>query len=77
MTKIRIKYCSKTCLKGEATDVMPADNLSSNEWLLGSLIAKKQQPLTWHEATFNAPVGDKLFIQMMRSTKSQPISLLH
>lgn len=39
----------QTGLKGEAMDVISANSLSSVEWLQGSLIALKQQPLTWHK----------------------------
>lgn len=36
-------------LKGEAMNVISPDGISSVDWLQGSLIAQRQQPLTWHK----------------------------
>ncbi|KAL6977560.1 hypothetical protein U1Q18_026355 [Sarracenia purpurea var. burkii] len=46
-------------LKGEAMNLVSLNGISSVEWMQGSLIAQKQQPLTWHKAYFNAPDGDE------------------
>ncbi|KVH92345.1 D-galactoside/L-rhamnose binding SUEL lectin domain-containing protein [Cynara cardunculus var. scolymus] len=59
-------------LKGEAMDVISTNRMSSVEWLQGSLIAQKQQPLTWHKASFNAPAGDEpLALDMTSMGKGQ------
>lgn len=51
------KWNYQVGLKGEAMNLV-TNGMSSVEWLQGSLIAQKQQPLTWHKASFNAPDGD-------------------
>lgn len=39
----------KVGLKGETMNLMSTDGISSADWMQGSLIAQKQQPLTWHK----------------------------
>lgn len=36
-------------LKGEAMNLVSPDSISSVDWLQASLVAQKQQPLTWHK----------------------------
>lgn len=36
-------------LKGESMKLDSPDGLSSVDWIQGSLIAQKNQPLTWHK----------------------------
>lgn len=36
-------------LKGEAMNLVSPSGISSVDWMQGSLIAQKQQPLTWHK----------------------------
>ncbi|KAK1433309.1 hypothetical protein QVD17_10219 [Tagetes erecta] len=66
------KWTYQVGLKGEAMDVISTNRMSSVEWLQGSLIAQKQQPLTWHKASFNAPEGDEpLALDMSSMGKGQ------
>ncbi|KAL6993496.1 Beta-galactosidase 3, partial [Sarracenia purpurea var. burkii] len=53
------KWTYQVGLKGEAMNLVSPNGISSVEWMQGSLIAQKQQPLTWHKAYFNAPDGDE------------------
>ncbi|KAA8531932.1 hypothetical protein F0562_006351 [Nyssa sinensis] len=53
------KWTYQVGLKGEAMNLVSLNGFSSVEWMQGSLIAQKQQPLTWHKAYFNAPDGDE------------------
>ncbi|KAK9062022.1 hypothetical protein SSX86_019206 [Deinandra increscens subsp. villosa] len=59
-------------LKGEAMDVASTNGMSSVEWVQGSLIAQKNQPLTWHKAYFNEPNGNEpLALDMHSMGKGQ------
>nr|QSM07469.1 beta-galactosidase 3 [Ipomoea batatas] len=59
-------------LKGETMNLVSTDGTSSVDWMQGSLIAQKQQPLTWHKARFNAPDGDEpLALDMSSMGKGQ------
>ncbi|XP_052196199.1 beta-galactosidase 3 [Diospyros lotus] len=53
------KWTYQVGLKGEIMNVVSPDSISSADWMQGSLIAQKQQPLTWHRVYFNAPDGDE------------------
>ncbi|KAK6129577.1 hypothetical protein DH2020_036678 [Rehmannia glutinosa] len=53
------KWTYQVGLKGEAMNLVSENSLSSVDWMQGSLIAQRQQPLTWHKAYFNAPDGDE------------------
>ncbi|GAA0153644.1 galactosidase [Lithospermum erythrorhizon] len=53
------KWTYQVGLKGETMDLSSPDRISSDDWMMGSLIAQRQQPLTWHKAYFNAPDGDE------------------
>ncbi|KAL7104604.1 hypothetical protein ACP275_08G256000 [Erythranthe tilingii] len=55
----RAKWSYQVGLKGEAMNFASPKSVSSVEWIKGSLIARKQQPLAWHKAYFNAPDGDE------------------
>ncbi|XP_059623550.1 beta-galactosidase 3-like [Cornus florida] len=55
----RQKWTYQVGLKGEVMDLVSTNAVSSVDWMQGSLIAQKQQPLTWHKAYFNAPEGDE------------------
>ncbi|KAI3461948.1 hypothetical protein Pfo_018611 [Paulownia fortunei] len=53
------KWTYQVGLKGEAMNLVSPNSFSSVDWMQGSLIAQKQQPLTWHKAYFDAPDGDE------------------
>lgn len=66
------KWTYQVGLKGEAMNVISPDGISSVDWLQGSLVAQRQQPLTWHKAYFNAPDGDEpLALDMSSMGKGQ------
>ncbi|KAL7131412.1 hypothetical protein ABFS83_12G001500 [Erythranthe nasuta] len=66
------KWTYQVGLKGEAMNLVSPNTISSVEWMQGSLIAQKQQPLTWHKAYFNAPDGDEpLALDMSSMGKGQ------
>ncbi|KAM1261712.1 hypothetical protein ACFX13_027648 [Malus domestica] len=53
------KWTYQVGLKGEAMNLASPNDFSSVEWMSGSLIAQKQQPLTWHKTIFNEPEGNE------------------
>ncbi|EYU31167.1 hypothetical protein ABFS82_08G239400 [Erythranthe guttata] len=55
----RAKWSYQVGLKGEAMNFASPKSVSSVEWIKGSLIARKQHPLAWHKAYFNAPDGEE------------------
>ncbi|KAI3798858.1 hypothetical protein L1987_34142 [Smallanthus sonchifolius] len=66
------KWSYQVGLKGEAMDVVSTNDMSSVEWVQGSLIAQKSQPLTWHKAYFNEPNGNEpLALDMHSMGKGQ------
>lgn len=66
------KWTYQVGLKGESMDLVSPNGYSSADWIQGSLIAEKQQPLTWHKAYFNAPDGDEpLALDMSSMGKGQ------
>ncbi|KAI3519199.1 hypothetical protein L1887_08226 [Cichorium endivia] len=66
------KWSYRVGLKGEALGVASTNTMSSVEWVQGSLIANKMQPLTWHKAYFNEPDGDDpLALDMSSMGKGQ------
>ncbi|KAH6756075.1 beta-galactosidase 3 [Perilla frutescens var. hirtella] len=66
------KWTYQVGLKGEAMNLVSPSSLSSVDWMQGSLIAQKQQPLTWHKAYFDAPDGDEpLALDMSSMGKGQ------
>ncbi|CDP01954.1 unnamed protein product [Coffea canephora] len=66
------KWTYQVGLKGESMNLVSPTGISSVEWMQGSLIAQKQQPLTWHKAYFNAPDGDEpLALDMSSMGKGQ------
>ncbi|KAF6143531.1 hypothetical protein GIB67_029700 [Kingdonia uniflora] len=44
-------------LKGKAVNIASPDGTTPVEWMQTSLVAQKQQPLTWYKAYINAPHG--------------------
>lgn len=66
------KWTYQVGLKGETMNVVSPNGISSVDWIQGSLIAQRQQPLTWHKAYFNAPDGDEpLALDMSSMGKGQ------
>ncbi|KAL8478827.1 hypothetical protein ACS0TY_030633 [Phlomoides rotata] len=66
------KWTYQVGLKGEAMNLVSPNGISSVDWMQGSLIAQKQQPLTWHKALFDAPDGDEpLALDMSSMGKGQ------
>ncbi|CAA2982995.1 beta-galactosidase 3 [Olea europaea subsp. europaea] len=66
------KWNYQVGLKGEAMNLNSPNGISAVDWMQGSLIAQKQQPLTWHKAYFNAPDGDEpLALDMSSMGKGQ------
>ncbi|CAK9157086.1 unnamed protein product [Ilex paraguariensis] len=66
------KWNYQVGLRGEVMDLVSPNTISSVDWMQGSLIAQKQQPLTWHKAYFNAPEGDEpLALDMSSMGKGQ------
>ncbi|XP_051144440.1 beta-galactosidase 3 [Andrographis paniculata] len=66
------KWTYQVGLKGESLNLVSPNGIASVEWMQGSLIAEKQQPLTWHKAYFNAPDGDEpLALDMSSMGKGQ------
>ncbi|KAF8406482.1 hypothetical protein HHK36_008570 [Tetracentron sinense] len=61
------KWSYQVGLKGEAMNVVSPNGISSVDWMQGSLVAQKQQPLTWYKAYFDAPEGDEPLALDMRS----------
>ncbi|KAJ4963706.1 hypothetical protein NE237_023645 [Protea cynaroides] len=53
------KWSYQVGLKGEAMNLVSPNGISSVEWTSASLVAQKQQPLTWYKSYFNAPDGDE------------------
>ncbi|XP_043713345.1 beta-galactosidase 3-like [Telopea speciosissima] len=53
------KWSYQVGLKGEAMNLVSPNGISSVEWMSASLVAQKQQPLTWFKSYFNAPEGDE------------------
>ncbi|MFS8010460.1 putative beta-galactosidase [Helianthus anomalus] len=66
------KWSYQVGLKGEAMDAVSTTGMSSVEWEESSLIAQKNQPLTWHKAYFNEPNGNEpLALDMHSMGKGQ------
>ncbi|OVA06185.1 D-galactoside/L-rhamnose binding SUEL lectin domain [Macleaya cordata] len=66
------KWSYQVGLKGEAMNLMHQDGISSVEWMEGSLVARRQQPLTWYKSYFNAPQGNEpLALDMWSMGKGQ------
>ncbi|KAL3844711.1 hypothetical protein ACJIZ3_002114 [Penstemon smallii] len=66
------KWTYQIGLNGEAMNLVSPNSISSVDWMQGSLIAQKQQPLTWHKAYFGAPDGDEpLALDMSSMGKGQ------
>ncbi|XP_077233745.1 beta-galactosidase 5-like [Tasmannia lanceolata] len=66
------KWSYQVGLKGEAMNLASPNGISSVEWMRVSLVGKKQQPLTWHKAYFDAPEGDeRLALDMGSMGKGQ------
>ncbi|KAL8553130.1 hypothetical protein ACS0TY_001690 [Phlomoides rotata] len=53
------KWSYKIGMKGEAMELSSPAKANSVDWLKGSAVARKQQPLTWYKAYFDAPKGNK------------------
>ncbi|KAG9146065.1 hypothetical protein Leryth_016612 [Lithospermum erythrorhizon] len=68
----RAKWTYQVGLKGESIDLAFPGRFSAANWMQGSLIAQRQQPLTWHKTYFNAPDGDEpLALDMSSMGKGQ------
>lgn len=52
------KWSYKVGLKGEDMNLQSWKSISLVDWIQGSLVVGKQQPLTWYKAYFNSPKGD-------------------
>ncbi|KAF3435751.1 hypothetical protein FNV43_RR22843 [Rhamnella rubrinervis] len=66
------RWSFKVGLKGEATNLGSPNSISSVDWMRESLVAQKQQPLTWYKAYFDAPTGDEpLALDMQSMGKGQ------
>nr|DAD22287.1 TPA_asm: hypothetical protein HUJ06_023750 [Nelumbo nucifera] len=66
------KWSYQVGLKGEAMNLVSPNGISSVDWMQGSLVVQKQQPLTWYKAYFNAPEGDEpLALDMSSMGKGQ------
>lgn len=52
------KWSYKVGLKGEDMNLRSRKSVSLVDWIQGSLMVGKQQPLTWYKAYFNSPKGD-------------------
>ncbi|KAB5561359.1 hypothetical protein DKX38_006316 [Salix brachista] len=66
------KWSYKVGLKGEDMNLESRKSISSVDWVQGSLVAGKQQPLTWYKAYFNSPKGDDpLAVDMSSMGKGQ------
>ncbi|CAA2960549.1 beta-galactosidase 5-like [Olea europaea subsp. europaea] len=63
----REKWSYKVGLKGEAMNLVSPDGVSSVDWLQGSLVTKRQQPLKWYKANFDAPEGEEPLALDMRT----------
>ncbi|KAK4383239.1 Beta-galactosidase 3 [Sesamum angolense] len=66
------KWTYQVGLKGEAMNLVSPSSVSSVDWMKGSLVAQKQQPLAWHKAYFSPPDGDEpLALDMSSMGKGQ------
>ncbi|RZC44678.1 hypothetical protein C5167_037627 [Papaver somniferum] len=66
------KWFYQVGLKGETMNLRSVHGVSSVDWIRGSLVAQRQQPLTWYKATFDAPGGDEpLALDMSTMGKGQ------
>ncbi|KAG2703341.1 hypothetical protein I3843_06G125600 [Carya illinoinensis] len=66
------KWSYKVGLKGEAMNLCSPNSISSVDWMQGSLVAEKQQPLTWYKTHFDAPEGEEaLALDMSSMGKGQ------
>ncbi|KAL8123753.1 beta-galactosidase 3-like [Apium graveolens] len=61
------KWTYQVGLKGESMKLDSPNGVSSVDWIQGSLVAQKNQPLTWHKAYFIAPEGDEPLALDMKS----------
>ncbi|CAK9140088.1 unnamed protein product [Ilex paraguariensis] len=53
------KWSYQVGLKGEAMNLVSPSGISSVDWMGGSFVTHKKQPLTWYKAYFAAPEGDE------------------
>ncbi|KAK4562615.1 hypothetical protein RGQ29_005210 [Quercus rubra] len=68
----RQKWSYKVGLRGESMKLGSPNSFSSVGWMQGSLMAHKQQPLTWYKTSFDAPEGDEpLALDMTGMGKGQ------
>ncbi|XP_059434788.1 beta-galactosidase 3-like isoform X1 [Corylus avellana] len=66
------KWSYKVGLKGESMNLDSPNSISSVDWVQGSQVAEKQQPLTWHKTQFDAPEGEEpLALEMTGLGKGQ------
>nr|XP_023897835.1 beta-galactosidase 3-like [Quercus suber] len=66
------KWSYKVGLRGESMKLGSPNSFSSVGWMQGSLMAHKQQPLTWYKTSFDAPEGDEpLALDMTGMGKGQ------
>ncbi|CAN6439401.1 unnamed protein product [Victoria cruziana] len=66
------KWTYQVGLKGENLNLHSLQGVSSVEWAQGSLFERKNQPLTWYKAYFDAPPGkDPLALDMGSMKKGQ------
>ncbi|CAN0859248.1 Beta-galactosidase 4 [Linum grandiflorum] len=69
MTKWKWSY--KVGVGGEKLQLNTITESSSVDWVVGSMLVKKQ-PLSWYKATFNAPSGNEpLALDMISMGKGQ------
>ncbi|KAF6144115.1 hypothetical protein GIB67_004788 [Kingdonia uniflora] len=61
------KWSYQVGLKGEEMNLDSPNGISSVEWMQGSLVSQRPQPLTWYKAYFSAPQGNEPLALDMRS----------
>ncbi|KAL5563083.1 hypothetical protein UlMin_032830 [Ulmus minor] len=66
------RWSYKVGLEGEAMNLGSPNAISSVDWIGGSLVAQRMQPMTWYKAYFDAPRGDDpLALDMSSMGKGQ------
>ncbi|GMH06508.1 hypothetical protein Nepgr_008348 [Nepenthes gracilis] len=61
------KWTYQIGLKGESINLASPNDIFSVEWMDSAVAVRKQQPLTWHKAYFDAPGGAEPLAMDMRS----------
>ncbi|KAK7346392.1 hypothetical protein VNO80_20910 [Phaseolus coccineus] len=53
------KWTYQVGLKGETMDLASPNGISNVAWMQSAIVVQKNQPLTWHRTSFDAPEGDE------------------